>query len=124
MIDMDLVEETIEELENRPTNFDTCAKLASLYIIREQNKNANLSRNTNVQSQVTKELNDILPGYEAYVQKKLQFQMGEIGIEAVTTSFKTLVTEVSEFLHILYNTTDTVEEQKLLIYMKENLKFN
>lgn len=35
MMDIKIIEETIEELENGKTNFDSCQKLASLYILKD-----------------------------------------------------------------------------------------
>lgn len=100
---MDIVEinNTITELETGPTTFDSCQKLASLYIVRD-----NLHKD-----QVINEYDDILPSYRAYCNSKELYQRGEVPESFMKTSLQSLSNEIYEFLHILYISADTQLEQ-------------
>lgn len=104
MIDLIEIENTIEELENGKTTFDTCMKLSSLYIIRDKF----------IKDDVVKEYNDILPEYYSYRNLKKKFQLGEVNRQCVLTSLSNLCDEINEFISTLYSSIDIVEEQEIL----------
>ena len=78
-MDIELIEDTIEELEQDATSFDNCEKLASLYICRLFNKNVNMSLLDTSDSVSTiiehSELHDILPAYCKYIETKKQLRL-------------------------------------------------
>ena len=119
MLDIELVNNTIEELENSETNFTNCNNLASLYIIREYlNKYSNQTEQT-----VEKELSDILPHYDIYCDKKRDYQLGNISKDIVLKSLQSVCQEISEFLHILYTSTDMPEEREMIKHTLSNIQF-
>lgn len=121
---MDIVEinNTIEELERGDTTFANCQKLSCLYIVREHLQN---STHEAVNTQVAKELNDILPQYKRYCEVKRRYQMHELTIEAVLQSMQIVCNEIDEFMRTLYSSTDTAEEREYIrveIAKLQNLK--
>lgn len=124
MLDMQLVENTIKELENSDTNFANCDKLSSLYIIREyHDKYVENIANNEITTNVKRELSDILPHYQAYCDRKYDFQMNKAGKDAVLLSLKAVCREISEFIHTLYASTDMPEERDIITGMISNLQF-
>ena len=119
MLDINEINNTIETLENdADTTFDTCLKLASLYTVRD-----NLTKQEQpVVSATEKELNDILPQYQNYCKVKRRFQLNEVTEQAVFLSMKDVCTEIKEFLHILYSSTDTQKERDMLKNMVQQLQ--
>lgn len=119
MLNIDEINNTIEELENASTTFDTCSKLASLYIVREFYKkpeNRNGRENTaDVNRDVVKELNDILPQYRQYCEIKRKYQLNELPQEPVIKEMKQVCQELQEFVQTLYSNTDLPEERHILV---------
>lgn len=109
------IQENIHRLENEPTTFTNCQKLASLYICKEQLK-PGLKRMVN---DVNKELNDVLPQYSHYIEVRRQYQLHKTGKKELLTVLGCLCQEISEFLEALYSSTESKEEQDLI----KNLKF-
>ena len=119
MLDMELINETISELENTVTTFDTCAKLSSLYIIKEYYRPAsNDVVNVPQDEVVRRELSDILPHYNMYVKLKTEYQTGQLDKEPVLQALRSVVNEIKEFTTMLYNSTDMPEERELLEEIK------
>lgn len=110
---MDIAEinNTIAELENGETTFASCDKLASLYIVREHLN----------EDEVINEYNDILPSYSEYCEYKRKYQLGEVTERCVELSMQKVCQEISEFIHTLYISIDTVEERKIISDMIQNL---
>lgn len=104
MLNLEEINNTIEELENGSTTFDTCSKLASLYIVRDKLATTN----------VEEELNDILPQYRIYCNIKRKYQMGEVTEQTLYNSLTAVCKEINEFLHILYVSTDTQYERDMI----------
>lgn len=104
---------TIDELENGETTFDSCNKLASLYIIRNFYNSSDSAES---------EMYDILPSYSRYKESKLRFQKGEIEKTALLNDVSLLYKEVKEFIKALYSTTDTQAERELLHIMINELE--
>lgn len=112
MLDIVQIENTIQELENSVTTFDTCIKLSALYNVREHLQNAT---QTMVASDNTaKELYDILPSYKRYIEIKQAYQLGTGNSEAVKQAFNNVCREIQEFILALYSGTDMPEERFLL----------
>ena len=115
MLDMVMVENTIQELENADTNFANCEKLANLYIIRDHNT---------VTNEVTEELSDILPHYNIYCEKKRHYQIHKVGEDIVIDSLHIVCNEIFEFIQTLYSSTDMIEERALLTSLVDKLEDN
>lgn len=113
MIDLNEVNNTIAELRNGQTTFDSCQKLASLFIVRN-----NLTNEDNVVS----EYRDILPSYSTYVECKRNYQMNIESIECVENAFRTLLQEIYEFLDILYISTENSQERASIMSVIERFK--
>lgn len=109
MLDINLIDETIKELENEDTNFSNCQKLASLYTVKEF-----YEKHLQTADQVQLELHDILPQYNRYCEVKKKYQLGEVASEQVLDSMMLLCQEIEEFLHTLYSSTDIEPERQQL----------
>lgn len=121
MLNLDEINSTIEELENSSTTFDTCNKLASLYIVRQHLQKDNEPVVQTVVHKVETELQDILPHYRKYCDIKRQYQLKEIPESAVYRAMNIVCTEIKEFLHILYSSTDTQEERTIIRQMLQDI---
>lgn len=107
MLNLNDINETIKDLEtNASTTFDTCNKLASLYIVRNNMQN--------VVDDTEKELSDILPRYKSYCEIKKDYQLGRTTEQAVYKAMDEVGREIKEFIHILYSNTDTKAERQIL----------
>lgn len=120
MLNLDEINNTIEELENSNTTFENCLKLASLYIVKEHHKNADLTANFN-KSAVVQEYDDILPKYREYVDIKTKFQLGQVSPTLIETKIKGVCTEIYEFITTLYSCTDMKAEQDCIKEMLQKL---
>lgn len=105
MIDIDIIEQTIDELEHGDTTFFNCQNLASLYIVREHLKRTNLD----------KELYDVIPAYKKYCSVKKSYQVNEMPEEAIVQSISTVCKELKDFIIKLYNNTDSEAERICII---------
>lgn len=105
MLNLQEIEDSIKDLEESSTTYDNCARLASLYIVRDRLKQDDV---------VEDELNDVLPSYRQYVKVKRKYQMKETTSEALCTAFNSLCNEINEFLHTLYACTETEQERAIL----------
>lgn len=61
-----------------------------------------------------KELDDILPAYNQYLNYKLKYQLGELDEMPMLGSFKFLCQELQDFILSLYSGTDTYKERRNL----------
>lgn len=118
MLDLQEIENTIEALENGVTTFDNCLKLASLYIVR-QNINTQVADANN--KVIQQELDDILPQYRKYVEVKQRYQVGELTEIAVQKAIQSVCTEISEFIQVLYSSTDMQFERDAIKDMVSTL---
>lgn len=122
MLDIDMINATIEELENAETTFFNCQNLAHLYIVRDHYKGSQSHDSKDVMNQ----LNDILPQYKKYIDVKRKYQLKQIQEEAVTDSMQKVCREIKEFIHTLYRNSDTKQEREqiktmLADFLKEPL---
>lgn len=99
-MDIKDINRAIDELEKENATFDNCRKLASLYIVRDK-----------YTDEAEKELNDILPQYQKYVEIKRKYQLGEVSEKLVEKQIKIVCKEISEFISSLYSSTDIPEER-------------
>ena len=111
MLDLEVIDQTIEELENSDTTFFNCQNLASLYIVRDKLGGTKLD----------KELRDILPTYRSYCEIKKKYQMKELPEEAVINAMTNVSKEVKEFIDTLYSGTDLEMERNIINDMIKNL---
>ena len=125
MLDIQDVDRTIRELENGETTFANCSKLADLYIVRKYFETSKEMQNEYGHKygdpKVKKELGDILPSYTEYCDLKKHYQMGEITEKPVMSAMDKVCTEIYEFIHTLYSSTDMVEERSMLINIIDKL---
>lgn len=105
MLNVDEINNTIKELENGSTTFESCNKLASLYIVRDNIKSKDI---------VESELQDILPQYRTYCNVKRKYQLHEVTEQAVYTALTLLGKEVKEFYQSLISSADTPKEKEIL----------
>lgn len=113
-MDIDIIEDAIQELEESDTTADNVLELASLYIVRDNLKNANLST-------INNELDDILPAYTDYISIKQKYQRHELTEDAVVYSIKQLCQEIKDLIHTVYSGTDMAKERKQLCSMLTSL---
>ena len=125
MLNLDQINDTIAELENSATTFDTCLKLASLYIVREHQNNV---VETKVPSespaqidQVESELADVLPYYRKYCEVKRAWQMQNADQEHVIQGMERVCNEIREFVQTLYSGTSSSSERLCIKEMCSSL---
>lgn len=111
MLDLEVIDQTIEELENSDTTFFNCQNLASLYIVRDKLGATKLD----------KELRDIIPTYRSYCEIKKKYQLNELGEEAVINGINNVTKEIKEFIDTLYSNTDLQLERDVINNMIKNL---
>ena len=125
-MDIELIEDTIEELEQDATSFDNCEKLASLYICRLFNKNVNMSLLDTSDSVSTiiehSELHDILPAYCKYIETKKRYQQFEVVDKMLIYAMEDVCQEIIDFVAELYHNTETQAERVLITDMITNLR--
>ena len=107
-MNIELINETISELENGDTTLTTCSNLASLYIVRDRLK-SNEAKDT-----VIKEYSDILPSYTKYKEVKRNYTLGNGTEEAVNLALQAVSQEITEFINTLYSSTQTPSERLIL----------
>ena len=121
-----IIEDTIEELEQDATSFENCEKLASLYICRLFNKNANMSLLDTSDSVSTiiehSELHDILPAYCKYIETKKRYQQFEVVDKMLIYAMEDVCQEIIDFVAELYHNTETQAERVLITDMITNLR--
>jgi hypothetical protein len=126
MLDLDLINDTIEELEQDATSFENCEKLASLYICRMMYKNANMSvldaSNDVSYNNVDLEMQDILPAYQKYVETKRRYQQYEVVDKMLIYAMQSLCDELIDFVSELYHNTETEAERVLIVNMITNMR--
>ena len=106
MITIDELNSIISELEDNFSTYSDCQKLADLYTIRN-----NLSSK---QSSTKKELSDIIPALDLYLQAKRDYQLHKVDKDYIIDKFKYVCDEIKEFLDLLYQNTDSKAERDLL----------
>ena len=116
MIDLDMIEDTIEDLEQEPLTLDLCEKLATLYICRD-NAKSRLNRKIDTSESVLIELNDIIPSYNKYVETKKRYQKYEVVEQMVIIAMQNLCDEITDFVSELYHNTETEAERAIIIKM-------
>ena len=118
-MNLELVQNTIEQLESLDTTFENCQNLASLYIVRDMYK----PRRSQLleDEKVAKELSDIFPQYTKYIQIKKQYQLKEVSADKVSLEINELCRQISEFLILLYVDSDMPQERKSLQDLVEKI---
>ena len=117
-MDLDLINNTIEELEYSDTTFMNCQNLAALYIVRNMYKPNTMSQ-LDQSDRVIKELSDLFPQYKKYREIKEQYQLNNVDAERVCHAMKGFCNELYEFLTILYSDSDLPDERVYLTEMIE-----
>lgn len=104
-MDIQLIQDTIWELEDSDTTFSNVQELAALYIVKDYLCGAS-------KDVVTTEYNDILPRYCEYKQIKRRYQLKEAPKESVLSSIRYVCKEIQEFMAVLYTGTDLEDERQ------------
>lgn len=111
------INEAIELLEDSDTTVDNVIELSSLYIVRKNLKSGDMK----VISGAEKELNDLFPYYNKYVDAKTRYRFGESNEGEVSNTLKSLCVEVAEFINVLYCNTNMRKERKVIEDMIKQL---
>lgn len=112
------INKAITELENSKSTYDNVQELSALYIVREY-----LKQTPDI---VEKELNDILPCYEQYINIKRDYQIGRATDTLLVNSMESVCKEITEFIETLYNNTELFKERLKIEKMIKELskKYN
>lgn len=117
------INKTITELEKSETTYENVSELSALYIVRE-----NLTKNSTIISKdaTEKELQDILPCYEQYIDIKRDYQIGRATDTLLVNSMESVCKEITEFIETLYNNTELFKERLKIEKMIKELskKYN
>jgi len=116
MIDLNVIEDTILDLEQEPLTLELCEKLATLYICRDNAKSV-LNRTRERSDEALSELYDILPSYGKYVETKKRYQQYEVVEQMVIIAMQNLCDEITEFISELYHNTETDAERTIIVNM-------
>lgn len=116
MLDIELIENTIYQLENSETNIENCNLLASLYICRENYYNQNISI-VDISSNITNSELEVLPTYINYIETKRKYEQFEIVDEMLICATYNLCRDIIKFVSDLYNNAETKGEQALIVKM-------
>lgn len=119
-MDIELIENTISELEQDATTYENCNKLASLYICRLFNKNANMSL-LDASESVSHD-NDILQSYYNYIEAKRQYQQYEVAEPNLLYNMQILCDDLIELISTLYHNTEIEGERALIVKMINDLR--
>ena len=112
MLNVGEIKDTISELQRQKTTFDTCHKLASLYIVLDHLDNNTVQEQ--IEDKVVQEYSDILPSYKKYCEIKRNYQLGLLSDNQIQFSMKSVCLEIEEFILTLYSSTDTEIERSLI----------
>lgn len=116
MLDLNDINATITQLENSSTSFDTCAKLASLYIVRDYMMDA-IENEEKTSDDVV-----LLPRYEKYNDIKNLYHANQATSDAVKAGIADACKEISALVQTMYNNSDLPEERSQIRSMIEELK--
>lgn len=116
MLDIQEIKNTIKQLENEPTTFATCQKLANLYTVLDH-----IEESKPKVDKVVNEYSDILPSYNSYCATKRKYELNEMTEDALQLSMKTLCQEIGEFLQVIYSNTETEFERNEFKSMMKSL---
>lgn len=123
MLNLEEISNTINELENSDTTFDTCIKLSALYNVKEhlENRVQTMSDSISIESDdVEHELADILPHYRKYCDTKRNWQLGNASKNLVMQEMQNVCQEIREFIEMLYGHTSMPDER---IYIEETCSY-
>ena len=122
MVDITTIEDTLEELvNNAPTTFETCEKIAHLTITRDLLK-SRLNRTREGSERVLDELHDILPSYNKYVDTKKRYQKYEVVEQMVVIAMQNLCDEIADFIVTLYRNTESTKEREAIETMIDEIR--
>lgn len=117
-MDIQIIENTIDELEHSDISMNNAIELASLYIIRNNNLTGINKEET---SGIQGEIEDILPAYTEYRQVKTQYQLNNLPDFVVVKTLKLLCQEIEDVINLLYSSTDMNKERRCIKQMIFNL---
>lgn len=118
---LEVINEMIQDIEQSDNSLSNARSLASLYILKsmkENDENLILKRSNNI---IAKELDDILPSYNYYIDTKRRFQLKQINEDLVIEALKDVCREIKEFIQIIYSCTDMPIERDTIKEMLSDL---
>lgn len=118
---LEVINDMIQDIEQSDNSLSNARSLASLYIlksIKENDENLILKRSSSI---VAKELDDILPSYNYYIDTKRRFQLKQLNEELVIEALKDVCREIKEFVQIIYSCTDMPTERDTIKEMLSDL---
>ena len=121
MLDMELIEDSIAELEQDATSYENCIRLASLYICREINKNGNM-RTVDTSNDSIREEDCLFTSYNKYVDTKRRYQEYEIVDRLLICAMSNLCDDLLDFIEQLYHNTETEAERALIVEMVNKMR--
>lgn len=121
MLDLELIDETLDDLLDAPTTFENCEKIAHLYVSRLFAESV-LNRTLEGSESVLNELHDILPSYNKYVDAKTRYQRFEVTDKLLIVSMQNLCDEIIDFVSALYQNTELKEERIIIENMVNELR--
>jgi hypothetical protein len=107
-MDLQVIRNTIVDLENAENTFENCSKLASLYIIMSEAEKSKIDTKSSVTED---ELQDIFPAYRNYVESKRNYQLNGTSEEQTVKALGFVCQEIYEFIQALYSSTDMPQER-------------
>lgn len=117
---IDTIDKMIQDIEKSEISLSNARSLASLYILKLIKENRFYTL-LNASDSVERELDDILPTYNYYVNTKRRYQLKELDSILVLEALKDVCQEIKEFLLILYRNTDMQEERAEIKEMLSDL---
>lgn len=116
-MDIGTINGMIDELERSEPSLSNIRNLSALYIVRDQ-----LLTKTIQADKPVKELRDILPSYQAYIEEKKKYQLNEGSLERVCNALGAVLAETWDFVHALYKSTDTEQERMRLRDFRKHIQ--
>lgn len=106
MLNFQDIQETIEKLEQSPTNLPNCEKLACLYIVRDHMK-----QSENISHENVSETHPVLPNYKEYCTKKQYYQKRQITKQETLPCIRGVCNDLKEFAKMLVENSDSEDER-------------
>jgi len=111
------IEDWIYDLEHDTSADFNVVDLAALYIIRDHNGDGLKT----VVDGVSDEINDVLPAFNKYKDKKRRQQLRELPEDACLDDLSRLCCEIKEMIIAIYSGTTLAKERRMIFNMIKTL---
>ncbi len=118
---LEVINDMIQDIEQSDNSLSNARSLASLYILRLVYEKRLKTQINASHDNVQRELDDILPSYNYYIDTKRRFQLKELDKNLVIEALKDVCIEIKEFIQILYSNTDIQTERDTIKEMLSDL---